>query len=256
MEHLAGDDLQGLLQRSSAGRIVEEVLAARLMRQLLEALRWCHECGVAHRDVKAENVLLRAVGEEEDRGLTCRLIDFGLSAEFAAACEGSGDSLSNQPWSKAVGTPDYWAPEMLSRLGRPPVAYGPQVDVWAVGVLAFLLLTGGLPFGSVEDNGGRPAKVFAQVKRYADLDDIDSHHDFLMKASPPDLWQGLSQEARVFVAALLTPCPLARPSAAQALQHPWLQEAPAKVSSDEETVAPSKACSGSSATPRERRGGA
>ena len=86
--------------------------------------------GICHRDLKPENFLFLSKDENSE----LKLIDFGLSNKF-----GTGKFLGNM--STVVGTPYYVAPEILSE----PV-YGPKCDLWSVGVIMFVLLSGDFPF--------------------------------------------------------------------------------------------------------------
>ncbi|CAM9688304.1 unnamed protein product, partial [Heterosigma akashiwo] len=91
------------------------------MKSVLEAISHCHEHNIVHRDIKAENVLVRARGRGAPEGAELLLADFGL----CAVLEGPGGRMTTR-----VGTPYCLAPELL-RKG----AYGPGVDVWGAGVL-------------------------------------------------------------------------------------------------------------------------
>uniref|UniRef100_A0A8C9ULA4 non-specific serine/threonine protein kinase n=1 Tax=Spermophilus dauricus TaxID=99837 RepID=A0A8C9ULA4_SPEDA len=114
-----------LLQYIPEGVGLPEQEAQGLFEQVASALRACHAQGIAHRDVKAENILLDA------RGLV-KLCDFGLGCQFRR-----GELLHT-----VCGTATYWAPELF--LDQP--YHGPAVDVWSLGVVLYLMLTGHLPF--------------------------------------------------------------------------------------------------------------
>ena len=103
---------------------VPEGEAASIIRQVCDALKYLHELGVSHRDIKLGNVLISDKGKVE-------LIDFG----FATL---SGDSKV----STFCGTPCYMSPEILKK--RPYVGYG--ADIWATGILLFRLVCGSSPF--------------------------------------------------------------------------------------------------------------
>ncbi|KAM0893845.1 hypothetical protein ACQ4PT_024845 [Festuca glaucescens] len=127
MELAPRGDLQSALAANRKG--FPERTARRIFVQLATALAHCHARGVAHRDVKPQNILLDAAG-----GL--KVSDFGLSA--APVVPGSAESLL----LTACGTPAYAAPEVLRRK-----AYdGAKVDAWSCGVVLFVLLSGRLPF--------------------------------------------------------------------------------------------------------------
>ena len=117
-DFVSGRNLEAvLMERLENGFVFSEAQVAHIARHLLEALSYCHEQGVMHRDVKPENVIL---GED---GLVT-LIDFGM-AEF-----------TNETSCEPAGTPYYMAPEMLES------EYAESCDVWSLGVLVYYLLTG------------------------------------------------------------------------------------------------------------------
>lgn len=105
-------------------RVFSEPEAASVMAQLMEAVAHCHRLGVAHRDIKPDNILF----DDKDR---LRLSDFGSAEIFK----------DGEPMSGIVGTPHYVAPEVLA--GR---EYGEKVDVWSAGVVLYIMLAGFPPF--------------------------------------------------------------------------------------------------------------
>jgi calcium-dependent protein kinase len=98
--------------------------AAKIMKKLLRAINHCHASGVVHRDIKPENIMYGKDGE-------IKLIDFGLSKTVA----GKHTQLTT-----IAGTPYYMAPEVIDG------EYTQQCDVWSLGVLMYVLLSGYLPF--------------------------------------------------------------------------------------------------------------
>lgn len=148
MDLCSGPDLLDWI-RLRRGAPVPEPVAAAVVAQLAEALAHCHRRGVAHRDVKPDNILLDVVDDGIDGGGTprARLADFG-SAAWVGESGGSAEGL--------VGTPHYVAPEVVAG-GE----YGEKADVWSAGVVLYVLLSGGaLPFG-----GETAAEVLASVLR-------------------------------------------------------------------------------------------
>jgi serine/threonine-protein kinase SIK3 len=109
------------------GRMKEEE-AARIFTQIIEALDYCHRCGVVHRDLKAENVLL-------DNEMNIKLADFGFSNTFT----------EGQPLTTWCGSPPYAAPEVFLGLEYD----GPKADIWSLGVVLYVLVCGALPFDGV-----------------------------------------------------------------------------------------------------------
>ncbi|KAL9410725.1 hypothetical protein AB3S75_044492 [Citrus x aurantiifolia] len=123
MEYAAGGELFGKLRR---GRLTESA-ARRYFQQLVSALHFCHQNGVAHRDLKPQNLLL-------DRDGNLKVSDFGLSA--------LPEQIKNGMLHTACGTPAYTAPEVVARRGYD----GAVADAWSCGVILFVLLAGYLPF--------------------------------------------------------------------------------------------------------------
>ncbi|XP_078433000.1 phosphoenolpyruvate carboxylase-related kinase 2 [Wolffia australiana] len=146
MQHLSGhpgvvtlmkvyddsDSVHLIMELCSGGRLLDHIAreemhseqkAAQLMKELVLVIKYCHDMGVIHRDVKPENILLTASGR-------MKLADFGLAVRVT-----KGQKLSG-----VVGSPAYVAPEVLS--GH----YSAEVDIWGAGVLLHLLLVGALPF--------------------------------------------------------------------------------------------------------------
>lgn len=200
LEYLPGGDCEGFLKES--GGAMNEAIVARLTRQLLTALSYCHAQGIVHRDVKPGNLCL--LPAPSGRGVDCKLIDFGF-----ASC-GGGVALRD-----FLGTLPYMAPELF--LGYPPT-YGAKADVWSAGVLAFELLVGAPPFGRSEDHGGSFGRVSAAIRSFARRGSPEAD---LEKAAPR--WGHMSAEARDFLLSVLCADPAERPTATVATDHPWLQ---------------------------------
>jgi serine/threonine protein kinase len=188
MELLHGGDL--------FDRIVDkgkysEVQGRRIMRRLLSAICYLHEeRNIVHRDLKPENIL--CVNHEND--IEVKLTDFGL----AKAINGDEDGLKT-----FCGTPQYFAPEVLRR--RHTVAgrgrYGKQADMWSLGVILYVLLSGTPPF-----DVGQGYDVVVDVKI-----------EF-----PEEHWAGVSEKARDLVTKMLVTDPRKRVSVLQACKHEWI----------------------------------
>lgn len=144
--HLVLDLCSGpdLFDRISASAPMPEPEAASIMEQLMKAIAICHRRGIAHRDIKPDNVLF----DDEDR---VKLVDFG-SAEVFGEGEGEGE---RRMMRGIVGTPYYVAPEVLA--GR---EYDEKVDVWSAGVMLYVMLSGVVPF-----YGETPGEIFEKVVR-------------------------------------------------------------------------------------------
>ncbi|KAI9022684.1 kinase-like domain-containing protein [Hyaloraphidium curvatum] len=173
----------------SRGRPTEAQLRT-ILTAVLRALAFLHSKGVAHRDLKPTNVLLRS---PDDLSTLC-LTDFnGIHV-------GPAVPIAKPGMSTLVGTPFYLAPEVLRG-----ISYSAKVDCWAAGVLAFELACGTSPFG----DSGNFAELYARIGA--------SRWSF-----PPGDY---SPELRDFVACMLRTDPNSRPSADEALRHPFLSPA-------------------------------
>lgn len=176
---------------------VAEAPALKVVQQMMQAIRYVHECDIAHRDIKPENFMFL----EKTSGMDCgclKLIDFGLSC----ACP-PGRVLKTK-----VGTPYYVSPQVLRG------SYDRQCDVWSAGVVMYLLLSGCLPF-----TGETHSDVVARVK--------EGRWTFQGES-----WQLVSKSAKNLLHWLLHKKPLLRFTAAQALDHHWFAAKPATCSSD------------------------
>jgi serine/threonine protein kinase len=125
MELLEGRDLASVLEREgalSARRTLE------IFEQLCHAIGAAHVAGVVHRDLKPENIFV-ADARRAGASTTVKVLDFGIAKIIAEAKTSSTD---------AMGTPLWMAPEQTERAGR----IGPPTDVWALGLIAFAMLTG------------------------------------------------------------------------------------------------------------------
>ncbi|XP_012891508.1 PREDICTED: sperm motility kinase Z-like [Dipodomys ordii] len=136
MEYVHGRDLLHHLQES---RRMREDEARAVFHQLLRAVQHCHENGIAHRDIKLENVLIDLCGR-------VKLCDFGLGTRFTP-----GQKLEVQ-----CGSLPFWAPEQFLEEGY----YGDKVDVWSLGVVLYTMLMGQFPF-----RGRTWSRLQAQVSK-------------------------------------------------------------------------------------------
>ncbi|XP_036292170.1 calcium/calmodulin-dependent protein kinase type II subunit beta isoform X2 [Pipistrellus kuhlii] len=163
-----------------------EADASHCIQQILEAVLHCHQMGVVHRDLKPENLLLAS----KCKGAAVKLADFGLAIEV------QGDQ---QAWFGFAGTPGYLSPEVLRK-----EAYGKPVDIWACGVILYILLVGYPPFWDEDQH-----KLYQQIKAGA--------YDF-----PSPEWDTVTPEAKNLINQMLTINPAKRITAQEALKHPWV----------------------------------
>jgi calcium-dependent protein kinase len=179
MECMAGGEL---FDRVTKCKRFTEKNAAEATKQILLAVSYLHNHGVVHRDLKLENFLY------DNQGSThLKLIDFGFSKFY--------DTKSRMRTS--CGTLAYVAPEVLHK------SYTSQCDLWSIGVIVFILLSGHMPFYG---------------KEKAQLRDI-TEGNYKMKQ---EHWRGVSSVAKTFVCDLLHMNPERRLTAKTALQHEWI----------------------------------
>eukprot|EP00307_Rebecca_sp_RCC1486_P006600 CAMPEP_0119413524 /NCGR_PEP_ID=MMETSP1335-20130426/5582_1 /TAXON_ID=259385 /ORGANISM="Chrysoculter rhomboideus, Strain RCC1486" /LENGTH=420 /DNA_ID=CAMNT_0007438323 /DNA_START=83 /DNA_END=1342 /DNA_ORIENTATION=+ len=198
MEHVAGGELFDAIVKQGQ---YTEMDARRIARTLCETIAYFHEKGVAHRDLKPDNVLLSDNSPGADVATGIKIADFGLSK---AACEGEELAMRT-----ACGTPGYVAPEVITR--QP---YSTQVDMWSLGVIVYVLLSGRLPFDGANDTEVCHNTVHGSVKFFSPY------------------WDSISNEAKSFVSALLQRRPEKRLTAVQALKHPWFSDLQSRDSVD------------------------
>lgn len=155
-----------------------------VIRSVAQALVFLHELDIVHRDLKPENILM----ETESPNSRIKIADFGFARK-----------VGKRKCTTACGTPNYVAPEIVNG-----TVYDASVDVWALGVITFLLLAGYPPFYHKEKT-----KMFKLIRKA----------DFTF-ASP--YWDLISFTAQDFISKCLTVDPQNRMTAEEALDHPWL----------------------------------
>ncbi|XP_059812070.1 serine/threonine-protein kinase D1 isoform X2 [Hypanus sabinus] len=183
MEKLHGDMLEMILS-SEKGRL-PELITKFLITQILVALRHLHFKNIVHCDLKPENVLLASA----DPLPQVKLCDFGFARII-------GEKSFRR---SVVGTPAYLAPEVLRNKG-----YNRSLDMWSVGVIVYVSLSGTFPFNEDED-----------------IHDQIQNADFMY---PPNPWKEISLEAIDVINNLLQVKMRKRFSVDKSLSHPWLQD--------------------------------
>ncbi|XP_069070405.1 calcium/calmodulin-dependent protein kinase type II subunit beta isoform X16 [Pleurodeles waltl] len=163
-----------------------EADASHCLHQILESVSFTHHCDIVHRDLKPENLLLAS----KCKGAAVKLADFGLAIEVQG---------EQQAWFGFAGTPGYLSPEVLRK-----EAYGKPVDIWACGVILYILLVGYPPFWDEDQH-----KLYQQIKAGA--------YDF-----PSPEWDTVTPEAKNLINQMLTINPAKRITAHEALKHPWV----------------------------------
>ena len=180
MEYVNGCSLMAYLKQKPNKRL-EESEARSIFRQIIEALDYCHSLGISHRDIKLENILI-------DPQHCIKLIDFGFSTCF-----------SNEKKVKLFcGTPSYMSPEIVTK----QESHGPPSDIWAAGILLFVLLSGSFPFKAPHSKD-----LYVKIQKAS----------FLMPGY-------FSSDASSLIRAMLNTDPLKRPSAKIIMECAWFKE--------------------------------
>jgi len=195
-----GTEMYIIMEMCTGGSLVEsmsnhkrgygERAAATLVEKMLSAVIYCHHHGVVHRDIKLDNFIY----ENDHPDAEVKLIDFGFAATIKA---GDADCMHER-----LGTPIYMAPEMWS---KGEADYDSSVDVWALGVTTYMLLSGERPF-------------YANTRR--ELGRM-IRHDPLRFPSPR--WDRISPDAQDFCQSLMQKKPALRLAASAAKDHPWIK---------------------------------
>uniref|UniRef100_A0A287CUD7 Serine/threonine-protein kinase DCLK1 n=1 Tax=Ictidomys tridecemlineatus TaxID=43179 RepID=A0A287CUD7_ICTTR len=185
MELVKGGDLFDAI--TSTNKYTERD-ASGMLYNLASAIKYLHSLNIVHRDIKPENLL---VYEHQDGSKSLKLGDFGLA------------TIVDGPLYTVCGTPTYVAPEIIAETG-----YGLKVDIWAAGVITYILLCGFPPFrGSGDDQ----EVLFDQI--------LMGQVDF-----PSPYWDNVSDSAKELITMMLLVNVDQRFSAVQVLEHPWVND--------------------------------
>ncbi|XP_060802146.1 peripheral plasma membrane protein CASK isoform X2 [Amyelois transitella] len=212
-EYMDGSDLCfEVVRRASAGFVYSEAVACHYMRQILEALRYCHENDIVHRDVRPHCVLLAG----RDNCAPVKLGGFGVAAQLPTPSSHRAPPelvMDNRPlmgpmgqaYLKSdeygrIGTPHYMAPEVVSSQ-----LYGKPVDVWAAGILLHVLLVGYLPFTGTRE------RLFEAICRGR------------LRFDAP-MWDDISDAAKDLVQRMLTVDHTQRINIQEVLNHRWIRD--------------------------------
>eukprot|EP00904_Undaria_pinnatifida_P011167 jgi/Undpi1/7180/HiC_scaffold_22.g09654.m1 len=186
MDLATGGELFNLVTKNP-GDCATEAQIKRMLTNMLSAVGYMHRHGIVHRDLKLENWLMQTPGDTTG----VKLIDFGLSKHFD----------QDKSMQQAVGSTYYVAPGEEVLQG----SYGPKCDMWSMGVISYMMVSGAPPFW-----GNGDAQVRAKIVR--------GEYDM-----PDVLFQHLPAEAKDFISRLLVVDQKERMSAETALAHPWLR---------------------------------
>ena len=178
-----GELYEEINKRKGKGFTEDE--AGAIIQQILSALNYCHANNIVHRDIKPENILI-----DTKKGDQVKLIDFGTAQKFT----------EGKKMTQTFGTAYYIAPEVLT------TSYDEKCDIWSVGVIMYILLSGKPPFDGIDDK-----EIIKRVKR----------GDILVNTIE---WKKKSRDAIDLLKKMLTKEPEKRIGAAEALAHPWLRK--------------------------------
>lgn len=190
VQYLVFDLVTGgeLFEDIVAREYYSEADASHCIQQILDSVLHCHQNNIMHRDLKPENLLLAS----KEKGAAVKLADFGLAVEV------DNDAYS---WHGFAGTPGYLSPEVLRK-----EPYGKPVDVWACGVILYILLVGYPPFWDEDQH-----RLYAQIKAAA--------YDY-----PSPEWDTVNKEAKELIDKMLAVDPKKRITAQEALRHVWISD--------------------------------
>eukprot|EP00596_Hydrurales_sp_CCMP1899_P005124 CAMPEP_0119034806 /NCGR_PEP_ID=MMETSP1177-20130426/1811_1 /TAXON_ID=2985 /ORGANISM="Ochromonas sp, Strain CCMP1899" /LENGTH=765 /DNA_ID=CAMNT_0006992519 /DNA_START=107 /DNA_END=2404 /DNA_ORIENTATION=- len=186
MELMGGGEL---FDRIIDKQFYSEREAKIALKEILEAIDYCHSMNIIHRDIKPENLLYT----NESEAAKLKVADFGLAVQMTPRVQ----------LTHICGTPTYVAPEVLKRQDQ---GYGLQADLWSIGVILYILLCGCPPFYDDDNN-----ELFLLIQK--------AEFDF-----PAKCWEDVSEDAKDLVTKLLVADPQRRLNAKESLAHPWLSE--------------------------------
>ena len=185
LDFLSGGELfDDIIDRSH----YTETDASICIQQVLEAVSHCHDSGIVHRDLKPENLLLAS----KSKNALIKLADFGIAVQLKGA---------NKAWFGFAGTPGYLSPEVIQRED-----YGRGIDIWACGVILYILLCGYPPFSNEDQRD-----LFRSI--------TECRYEF-----HPQEWDTVTPKAKELIENMLHINQNKRPSAEKLLTHPWIRE--------------------------------
>lgn len=184
LEYVSGCSLMSYVKKRHNKKL-DESEARRIFKQIIQGLEYCHNLNITHRDIKLENILI-------DPHHCVKIIDFGFSTCFS----------NDKKIRLFCGTPSYMSPEIVTK----QESFGPPSDIWAAGVVLYVLLTGTFPF-----RASHSKELYTKIQRGA----------YFMPSN-------ISQEAASVISAMLTVDPLKRPTAKLVLEYSWFKERPTK----------------------------
>ena len=207
MEKLEGD----LYEYCVKNALMKESKAALIIRDVAKALSHLHNLNVAHRDVKLDNIFLSGKNL-----FPIKLGDYGLCSDpgAKACCENHGNHLYSRP----VGTVEYLPPEIAKLYQRKPDHYTKQCDMWSLGIVLYVILTGNLPFDACLSDGCQCIDENNCNYCTLVLNAIISN-EFNMDSA----WESIPAGAKDLIRKLLVKDPNERYTVDEVLEHPWIK---------------------------------
>mmetsp|Transcript_2997 Transcript_2997/g.5290 ORF Transcript_2997/g.5290 Transcript_2997/m.5290 type:complete len:611 (-) Transcript_2997:651-2483(-) len=208
MEFMPHGDLFEIVDKETK---ISEARAVQIMKELFLAVKHLHSNRIIHRDIKLDNILLRYSDKTLQWPPSLRLGDFS----FAIQLEPRVDVVTENSF---VGTLLYLAPESIKTKD-----YSFGADIWACGIVLFMLLAGKFPFWGDGDHQYLRAVVMDPLK------------------FPAEDWSGVSKEAKALLRKMLEKDPADRITIDECLKHPWLKVAESQIPPTEPSKATAKA---------------
>ncbi|XP_069839693.1 serine/threonine-protein kinase 17B [Dendropsophus ebraccatus] len=185
LEYAAGGEIFNLCAPDRNDNISERQIS-RLLRQIIEGVKFLHENNIVHLDLKLQNILLSRLEPPGD----IKIVDFGMSRK-----------IGNSEIREIMGTTEYLAPEVLN---YEPIST--STDIWSIGVICYMLLTGESPFAGVNNQ-----------ETYLNISQLKVDYS-------AETFVSVSQNAVDFIKSILVQKPEDRATAADCLAHPWLHQ--------------------------------
>ncbi|XP_071976959.1 serine/threonine-protein kinase 17B [Engystomops pustulosus] len=185
LEYAAGGEMFSLCAPDKNDNISERQII-RLLRQIIEGVKFLHENHVVHLDLKLQNILLSSLEPPGD----IKIVDFGMSRK-----------LGNCEIREIMGTTEYLAPEVLN---YEPITT--STDIWSIGVICYMLLTGESPFAGIDNQ-----------ETYLNISQLNVDYS-------EETFASVSQDAVDFIKSIFVKNPQDRATAEDCLAHPWLHQ--------------------------------
>lgn len=224
--YLVFEKLNGgpLLEHIQRRKFLSEHEASAIVRNLAEAVRFLHSRGIAHRDIKPDNVLCISTDQTEE----VKLCDFDLCSDPAYS---HVNSLTTPSLSTPVGSLEYMAPEVVNtfleddyddydeEFDDDSLRYNKKCDLWSLGVIAYILLCGYAPFQADcgADCGWERGETCTKCQEL-----LFSNIKQCRLVFPPNHWEGISAQAKDLIRRLLVKDSAARLTAEEVLSHSWI----------------------------------